>query len=1030
MDVDSFQKISLAEAQSQGLDAVLQKIVQNLADNPDMALTRIWLIAPGDLCTSCPMKSLCPDQTRCLHLVASAGKPLKNQVTGDAEQEEWSRINGHFRRIPLNAPLKVSHVAATGGPIHIRTHQEEGAQLWISRQEWVNAQQIRSFAGLPIVFQEGVLGVLAAFSRVELTERELGWLQGFAERAAEAISKAQATGQVMALRTSVTALEERWRSVFERSAIGVAFSDAEGRFLDVNPAYQNILGYSEEELQKLSFYDITPEEFRESNRALAAELWAGELKQYQFEKPYRRKDGSLVWVLLHASLVPGTGNVPKFAMALCEDITERKHAEESLKKSEERRRTLLEINNAIITKLNQSELFRAICEALKRVVPYGRVALILRDPGTDVLRIAALEGPFQGKNFAVGHVVGPKSISRWIVEHRRPFLRMDLEAEWEYPTERLLLDSGIRSLCALPLIAREDATGVLFIVSPTAGEYSEDDVLFLQEVANQVALAVGNMRAYEEIGNLNKQVASTADHLRTLLEINNAIVTNLSQEALLHSISESLRDGIPFDRAALTIYQPGRGVFRFVAIEGSSVSNYFQPKLEISPANSSVGWVFHHQQAIIRHDLAKDQQYANEQRLAEEGMRSHCVVPLIVRGKSIGTLNVAHAEPGRYSQQNAEFLQEVANQVALAVENMQSYEEIAALKARFEKENIYLQEEIRTEHNFEEIVGNSHALLKVLRAVEQVAPTDSTVLIHGETGTGKELIAHAIHNRSLRRERPLVRVDCGSISAGLIESELFGHIKGAFTGASERRTGRFEIADGGTIFLDEIGELPLEMQVKLLRVLQEREFEPVGSSRSLRVDVRVIAATNRNLQNAVDAGRFRPDLFYRLNVFPLELPPLRHRQPDIAHLVSFYLSRYSKKFGKQVDTVSQETMDRLTSYAWPGNIRELQNVIERAVILSPGPNLLLNRELLPGPFFSNGQGLQTGTDGQLSAHPEPPELTTLHELERRHILAILQETAGVIEGPKGAAQILGLHPNTLRHRMQKLGVRRPGHRQR
>lgn len=1030
MDVDSFQKISLAEAQSQGLDAVLQKIVQNLADNPDMALTRIWLIAPGDLCTSCPMKSLCPDQTRCLHLVASAGKPLKNQVTGDAEQEEWSRINGHFRRIPLNAPLKVSHVAATGGPIHIRTHQEEGAQLWISRQEWVNAQQIRSFAGLPIVFQEGVLGVLAAFSRVELTERELGWLQGFAERAAEAISKAQATGQVMALRTSVTALEERWRSVFERSAIGVAFSDAEGRFLDVNPAYQNILGYSEEELQKLSFYDITPEEFRESNRALAAELWAGELKQYQFEKPYRRKDGSLVWVLLHASLVPGTGNVPKFAMALCEDITERKHAEESLKKSEERRRTLLEINNAIITKLNQSELFRAICEALKRVVPYGRVALILRDPGTDVLRIAALEGPFQGKNFAVGHVVGPKSISRWIVEHRRPFLRMDLEAEWEYPTERLLLDSGIRSLCALPLIAREDATGVLFIVSPTAGEYSEDDVLFLQEVANQVALAVGNMRAYEEIGNLNKQVASTADHLRTLLEINNAIVTNLSQEALLHSISESLQDGIPFDRAALTIYQPGRGVFRFVAIEGSSVSNYFQPKLEISPANSSVGWVFHHQQAIIRHDLAKDQQYANEQRLAEEGMRSHCVVPLIVRGKSIGTLNVAHAEPGRYSQQNAEFLQEVANQVALAVENMQSYEEIAALKARFEKENIYLQEEIRTEHNFEEIVGNSHALLKVLRAVEQVAPTDSTVLIHGETGTGKELIAHAIHNRSLRRERPLVRVDCGSISAGLIESELFGHIKGAFTGASERRTGRFEIADGGTIFLDEIGELPLEMQVKLLRVLQEREFEPVGSSRSLRVDVRVIAATNRNLQNAVDAGRFRPDLFYRLNVFPLELPPLRHRQPDIAHLVSFYLSRYSKKFGKQVDTVSQETMDRLTSYAWPGNIRELQNVIERAVILSPGPNLLLNRELLPGPFFSNGQGLQTGTDGQLSAHPEPPELTTLHELERRHILAILQETAGVIEGPKGAAQILGLHPNTLRHRMQKLGVRRPGHRQR
>ncbi|HEX5410681.1 MAG TPA: sigma 54-interacting transcriptional regulator [Terriglobia bacterium] len=1029
MDVDSFQKISLAEAQSHGLDAVLQKIVQSLADNPDIALTRIWLIGPGDLCASCAMKSMCPDQTRCLHLVASAGKPLKEQGRGEAAQDEWSRINGHFRRIPLNAPFKVSHVATMGGPIHIRMQEGAGAQLWISRMEWVEAQRIRSFAGLPIIFHGEVLGVLAVFSRVELSDRELGWLQGFAERAAEAISKVETAGQVIALRTSVTALEERWRSVFERSAIGVAFSDERGRFLDVNPAYQKILGYSEQELRKLSFYDITPDEFRESNRSLATELWTGRTQQYQFEKPYRRKDGSLVWVLLHASLVPGTGNVPRFAMALCEDITERKQAEDSLRKSEERRRTLLEINNAIITKLSQHDLFHAICEALKRVVPYGRVALILRDPGTNVLRIAALEGPFQGKDFAVGHEVGPESISRWIIDHRRPFLRRNLEAEWKYPTERLLLDSGIRSLCALPLLVREDTSGVLFLVSPAAGEYSEDDVFFLQDVANQVALAIGNMQAYEEIGNLNKQVATTAEHLRTLLEINNAIVTNLSQEALLRSIAESLRVGVPFDRAALTIYQPGREVFRFVAIEGRAVSNYFRPRLEISPVNNSVGWVFHHQRPILRQDLEQEQQYENERRLAAEGMRSHCVVPLIVRGKSIGTLNVAHTHPGQYSQKNAEFLQEVANQVALAVENMQAYEEIAALKARLEKENIYLQEEIRIEHNFEEIMGNSNALLKVLRAVEQVAPTDSTVLIHGETGTGKELIARAIHNRSLRKERPLVRVDCSSISTGLIESELFGHMKGAFTGASERRTGRFEIADGGTIFLDEIGELPLEMQMKLLRVLQEREFEPMGSSRSLHVDVRVIAATNRTLQDAVDAGRFRSDLFYRLNVFPLELPPLRSRRTDIPLLVNFYLSRYSKKLGKQVDTVSRESMGRLMSYAWPGNVRELQNVIERAVILSPGPNLLLNRELLPGPFSENEEQLEAAAESPALRASEPPLLATLEDVERRHIVAALQETGGVIEGPKGAARILGLHPNTLRHRMQKLGIRRSAHRQ-
>ena len=270
---------------------------------------------------------------------------------------------------------------------------------------------------------------------------------------------------------------------------------------------------------------------------------------------------------------------------------------------------------------------------------------------------------------------------------------------------------------------------------------------------------------------------------------------------------------------------------------------------------------------------------------------------------------------------------------------MQSYEEIAALKARLEKENLYLQEEIRTEHNFEEVVGGSPALLAVLRKLEQVAPTDSTVLISGETGTGKELIARAIHGRSPRKNRPLVKVNCSAISAGLVESELFGHVKGAFTGAIERRIGRFELADGGTIFLDEVGELPLETQVKLLRVLQEHEFEPVGSSRPLRVDVRVIAATNRRLKEAVAAGGFRSDLFYRLNVFPLEVPPLRDRRSDIPQLAMFFLSHYAKKLGKHMEGISQDAMDQLAGYAWPGNVRELQNVIERAVILARAPML-------------------------------------------------------------------------------------------
>ena len=329
---------------------------------------------------------------------------------------------------------------------------------------------------------------------------------------------------------------------------------------------------------------------------------------------------------------------------------------------------------------------------------------------------------------------------------------------------------------------------------------------------------------------------------------------------------------------------------------------------------------------------------------------------------------------------------------------------------RLEAQNAYLQEEIRTERHFGEIIGHSPALLQVLQQVKQVAPMDSTVLLTGETGTGKELFARAIHEGSARKGRPLVKVNCAAISPGLVESELFGHVKGAFTGALANRDGRFKVADGGTIFLDEVGELPLESQVKLLRVLQEQEFEPAGSNKSIRVDVRMIAASNRDLQGAVAAGGFRADLFYRLNVFPLHLPPLRDRSSDIRQLVSFFLSRFSHRFGKKVNVISEETMERLVHYPWPGNVRELQNVIERAIVLSKGPELELH-EALPS---RNSQPIA----------PAAEKLASLEEVERSHILAILHETDWVIEGPKGAAQALKLHPNTLRSRMAKLGIRR------
>ncbi len=364
-------------------------------------------------------------------------------------------------------------------------------------------------------------------------------------------------------------------------------------------------------------------------------------------------------------------------------------------------------------------------------------------------------------------------------------------------------------------------------------------------------------------------------------------------------------------------------------------------------------------------------------------------------------------------------------------------------KARLEAQNTYLQEEIRAEHDFTEIVGNSAALLDVLRQVDQVAPADSTALIIGETGTGKELIARAIHGRSGRKGRPLVKVNCGAISAGLVESELFGHVKGAFTGALTNRDGRFKLADGGTIFLDEVGELPLDTQVKLLRVLQEQEFEPVGSSESIHVDVRIIAATNRDLSAAVAEGKFRRDLYYRLNVFPISIPPLRERPADVPLLVSFFLQRFARKFNKPIKQLSDGTMHRLVSYAWPGNIRELQNVIERAILLSPGNTLVLAADFAPPQSRAGvppGQAVNPERKqrspasrpraegaGETPALLAAPALApSLEEVERRHIEAVLEQTHWMIEGERGAARILNLNPSTLRSRMQKLGIKRPG----
>jgi formate hydrogenlyase transcriptional activator len=517
--------------------------------------------------------------------------------------------------------------------------------------------------------------------------------------------------------------------------------------------------------------------------------------------------------------------------------------------------------------------------------------------------------------------------------------------------------------------------------------------------------------------------AGETERYRTLLEINNALIANLTRDALFRAIADAVRRVVPFDRTAIFLHDPRRDVLRLFTLESSLPTTYFALGLEMPVIDSHVGRVFREQRLLLRGDLGTQRDFPMEERAYGDGVRSYVIVPLVVHGRSIGALAAASVNPHQYSESDAAFFQEVANQIALVIENMKAYEEIAALKAILERETVYLREEIHREHNFDEIVGSSAPLRALLRQVEQVAPTDSTVLITGETGTGKELIARAIHSRSPRQERPLVKVNCSAISAGLVESELFGHVKGAFTGAIDRRVGRFELAHHGTIFLDEVGDLPLETQVKLLRVLQEREFEPLGSSRTQPVDVRVIAATNRDLLEAVRGEHFRSDLFYRLNVFPLRVPALRERREDIRLLAIFFVTQFAHKLSKPVATVTEETLELLTDYGWPGNIRELQNVIERAVILTWGQTLELDRDLLPRTAEAGGAESRATSVPKREKSPAPA-LPSLEEVERSHILTVLERTNWVIEGPKGAAAILKLHPNTLRSRLEKLGIKR------
>ena len=496
---------------------------------------------------------------------------------------------------------------------------------------------------------------------------------------------------------------------------------------------------------------------------------------------------------------------------------------------------------------------------------------------------------------------------------------------------------------------------------------------------------------------------------RALLAV--AVVLNSQRDmhSLWGAITDEITKVIPWARASVTLYDREADGFRFYVMATTMAEVVLQRDAIIPRVGSGMGWIYDHKTIHIRPDLKREQVFLEDKWYDQEGLGRMINLPLLVRDRCLGVLNIGSRESGAPDPEDLEFLTQVAMQIAYAIDHVQAYEQIDCLRDQLSKENVYLTEELKLMKHTGSLVGRSLAFRHVIGLARDVAPIPSTVFITGETGTGKELIAQAIHDWSPRHSKPMVRVNCASFPAGLVESELFGHERGAFTGADRAREGRFELAHGGTLFLDEIGEMPLETQAKLLRVLQDGMIDRLGGKQPIHVDVRVIAATNRNLPAAVKNGTFRADLFYRLNVFPINVPPLRNRPEDITLLARYFLKQYAVKFSRSCKDIEQESLERLIRYTWPGNVRELENVIERAMILSREPMLRIDEHVL---------GSQ-----DLSVTPSPP--ASLKDLERQHILQTLTLTNWRIEGPDGAALRLGIPPGTLRSRMKQFGMTRP-----
>lgn len=667
---------------------------------------------------------------------------------------------------------------------------------------------------------------------------------------------------------------------------------------------------------------------------------------------------------------------------------------------EQRYLALLHAANAIATASDCSTASDALVKELREVTPFDSLHVIAFDRDTSLPCWSLLDA--NGKRMEatfLEHLSREDSPVHWVYCSSEPLITDDWTLETRFQKYGAFLsDHGIVSTCTLPLTRGTRRLGVLSLGRSYPYAFDDEEVRFLCLASEQIGLAIDAAVNFFVSQKVQEQ-------LKLILDLTNQVVANLEFHDLLRATSTSVRQVMHCDAAAVMLVEADGKHLRVHALDFPDSRGIFAEGGLVPIEGSMPGESFKSAKPIVvnRLDPAEiaPEMYA---KATGEGLNSFCDVPLVSKHRLLGVLAVAKHEENAFDNDEVAFLTQVANQVAIGVENALAYSEIAELKDRLAQEKLYLEGEIRGEMDFEGIVGQSSGLRQVLKMVETVAPSDSTVLLMGETGTGKELIARAIHDRSRRRDRTFVKLNCAAIPTGLLESELFGHERGAFTGAITQKIGRLELADNGSLFLDEVGDIPLEIQPKLLRALQEREFERLGSTHTKKVNVRLISATNRNLERMIENREFRQDLYYRLNVFPIRIPPLRERPEDIPLLVRYFTQKYARRMEKQIESIPADAMKKLASWHWPGNIRELENFIERSVILTHGSALQL-------PVSEIG-----------STAKAAPVAGTRESKDREEILRILKVTNGRVAGPDGAAARLGLKRTTLISRMKKLGI--------